>query len=171
MFKKAIALTPAMAAVWFLAGCESVPPKPAEPEPAHASTAVAEPEPPVAPSTRAERIEAEPSETSENAALTDVERRFAEGLGKYNDGSYADAIRIFREPVFKRAWPELQIKSLKYLAFSYCVNNNVNQCRATFVQLLRVDPAFELSSAESGHPGWGPIFKQAKADAAKNPAR
>ncbi|QNP49078.1 TssQ family T6SS-associated lipoprotein [Diaphorobacter aerolatus] len=154
MLKNVHVLAPVVVALLVLSGCESAPPKKAEP-PVEIPVQPPPPEPPPPPTSRAERIEAEPTATNDNAALTAVERRFAEGLAQYNDGNYPDAIRIFREPVFSRAWPELQIKSLKYLAFSYCVNNNANQCRATFLQLLKIDPAFELSNAESGHPVWG----------------
>lgn len=168
MSKRILILAQAVAMVAVLAACDTTPSaKKVEPPP----PAVTEPEPEPAPppASRAEQMEAEPTATStptEN--LTEVERRFAEGLNQYNDGNYPNAIRIFREPIFARSWPELRIRALKYLAFSYCVNNNVQQCRATFVQLLKVNPEFDLSSAESGHPVWGPAFKQAKADVAKS---
>lgn len=166
MSKRLIFLTPLVATVAVLSACgttESAAPPP--PAPVQAPQPQPDPEPP-APVSLAERLETEPTAvtSSSNENLTSIERRFAEGLNQYNDGNYAAAIRIFREPVFSRSWPELQVRALKYLAFSYCVTNNVSACRRTFVQLFKVNPDFELSDAESGHPIWGPAFKQAKAD-------
>lgn len=99
--------------------------------------------------------------------VTAVERRFAEALSKYNDGNYAESIKIFNEPIFKRAWPELQVRSLKYLAFSYCVSNSASQCKKTFADIFKIDPNFDLNDAERGHPLWGPVFQQTKAESAK----
>lgn len=111
---------------------------------------------------RADAVDAAASaQPTEN--LTEVERRFIEGLNRYNDGNYPAAIRLFREQAFKRSWPELQIRSMKYLAFSYCVTKATVQCQATFAEILKLDPGFELTEAEAGHPIWGPVFTQAKA--------
>lgn len=99
---------------------------------------------------------------SANPSLTAVERRFSEGLGMYNDGRYDNAIKVFRDPVFTRAWPELQLRSLKYMAFSYCVTGKVPQCQKSFEDILKIDASFELSSTEQGHPLWDPVFRQAQ---------
>lgn len=98
-----------------------------------------------------------------NPGLTAVERRFSQGLAMYNDGRYDNAIKIFREPVFSRAWPELRVRSLKYMAFSYCVTGKAPQCQKSFEDILKIDGSFELSSAEQGHPLWDPVFRQAQA--------
>lgn len=128
--------------------------------------APAEPAPPKPPESRAAQITNEVDPADPN--LTAVERRFADGLAKYNDGNFPEAIKIFKDPAFDRAWPELRYRSLKYLAFSYCVSGNGAQCRKTFVDLLRLEPGFDLSSAERGHPLWGPVFQEAKAEVAKS---
>jgi len=135
-----------------------------EPQPV-AETSTSEVAPAKPPESRAAQISSD-TPTS-NTGVTAVERRFAEGLSKYNDGQYSESIRIFRESIFKRAWPELQVRSLKYLAFSYCVNNNANQCKRTFAELIKIEPNFDLNDAERGHPLWGPVFQQAKAESAK----
>ena len=141
-----------------------------QPEPV--AQAPAKPEVPETPPTRADAVEVSSNSSApapEN--LTEAERKFAEGLSQYNDGNYAAAIRALRDPSLKRAWPELQTRSLKYLAFSYCVTKSVAQCRATFGEILKLDPEFELSDAEVGHPSWGPVFKKAQEDAALRPAK
>lgn len=119
--------------------------------------------PPPPPESRAAQV-SDQVDTS-NTTLTAVERRFSEGLALYNDGRYADAIKIFREPVFTRAWPELRMRSLKYLAFSYCVTEKAQQCQQSFEEVFKLDASFELSSAERGHPLWDPVFQQAKTKA------
>ena len=57
----------------------------------------------------------------------------------------------------------LRIRVLKYLAFSHCVTNNVPQCRKAFGQALTLNPEFNLTPAERGHPKWGPAFEKARA--------
>ena len=131
-----------------------------------AVTIAPEPTPPKPPESRAAQITNEVDPTDTN--LTSVERRFADGLAKYNDGNFAEAIKVFKEPSFDRAWPELRYRSMKYLAFSYCVSGNGVQCKKTFVDLLKLEPSFDLSSAERGHPLWGPVFQEAKAEASKS---
>ena len=131
-----------------------------------AVTIAPEPKPPKPPESRAAQITNEVDPTDTN--LTSVERRFADGLAKYNDGNFAEAIKVFKEPSFDRAWPELRYRSMKYLAFSYCVSGNGVQCKKTFVDLLKLEPSFDLSSAERGHPLWGPVFQEAKAEASKS---
>ena len=102
-----------------------------------------------------------------NGGLTSVVKRFAEGLAKYNEGNFAESIKIFKEPMFERAWPELRLRAHKYLAFSYCVSGNPPQCKKTFIDILKSNPEFDLTSAESGHPLWGPVFTEAKTEAGK----
>jgi len=40
-------------------------------------------------------------------------------------------------------------------------------CRQTFVRIYDVDPNFDLTPAEAGHPSWTRTFAQAKAQAKK----
>jgi hypothetical protein len=91
-----------------------------------------------------------------------VERVFAEGLALYDKGEYAAAIRKFRSYELSRAWPELHVRALKYLAFSYCVTNKLLACQKAFYDALQIDPKFDLKPSEKGHPIWGPIFEKAK---------
>ena len=169
--KRLVWLTSAVAMSAILGGCATPPPPP--PPPAPPPVVDVKPEEPPVSVSRVDQVESDANNATTTAPenLTAVERRFAEGLTLYNDGNYNGAIRIFREPAFGRAWPELRNRSMKYLAFSYCVANNVSQCRRTFVQLLKLEPEFELAATESGHPIWGPVFKDAQAEAAKQAAR
>jgi hypothetical protein len=86
-----------------------------------------------------------------------------EGVALYDTGDFTGAIRrlmtgndIWSGPV------PLQVQGLKYLAFSYCVTNRVSLCQQQFEKALKLDPTFDLPSAEKTHPIWGPAFARAK---------
>ena len=57
---------------------------------------------------------------------------------------------------------ETQVAAHKLLAFSYCVTNRIAPCRAEFSKILDLNPRFDLSPAEKGHPIWGPAFEFAR---------
>lgn len=57
---------------------------------------------------------------------------------------------------------DTQIEAHKLMAFSYCVTNRVSLCRMEFSKILDINPHFELSTAEKGHPIWGPAFEAAR---------
>jgi hypothetical protein len=83
-------------------------------------------------------------------------------LGLYENGKYAAAIKKFRSPALAKTWPELRVRTLKYLAFSYCVSNKLQACQQAFYDAMQIDPKFELQPSEEGHPIWGPIYQKAK---------
>jgi outer membrane protein assembly factor BamD (BamD/ComL family) len=91
---------------------------------------------------------------------TEIEKTFSEGLNHYNNGNYNAAIKKFNAPVMKNAWPELQIRNLKYLAFSYCLINDLQECERMFTEILRINPQFKLLPQERGHPVWGTVFEK-----------
>jgi len=55
-----------------------------------------------------------------------------------------------------------QVKAFKVSAFCACLANKVALCRTEFTRIFDIDPAFELTAAEAGHPSWGKVFTQAK---------
>lgn len=91
-----------------------------------------------------------------------VERPFAEGLDFYYKGNYPAAIEKFKSPELASAPPQSRVRTLKYLAFSYCVTNQLQACQQAFYDALRIDPYFKLSPSEAGHPIWGPVFLKAR---------
>ncbi|TXT36149.1 MAG: hypothetical protein FD135_4482, partial [Comamonadaceae bacterium] len=102
-----------------------------------------------------------PSETASN-----------DGMTAYQAGNYAKAITNFKEALTDKAMTvENQIMALKFTAFSYCLTQRVKQCRAEFASILRLDPKFELSAAEIGHPNWGAAFRAEKARLKSPPAK
>jgi tetratricopeptide (TPR) repeat protein len=130
-----------------LLGCPTPPSAPPIPEPAAS-----------APVSRAKAID------SDNPLqyTTAAERSFAEGLGFYEKGEYAAAIKKFQSAEVSNAWLELHVRALKYLAFSYCVTNNLRACQQAFYDALQLDPQFKLLPSEEGHPIWGPVYQKAK---------
>lgn len=100
------------------------------------------------------------------------EQRLAEGVALYDQGKFAAAIRKLQTS--REIWadePATRIAAYKYLAFSHCVLNRRQPCRRAFDALLKLDPGFDLTAAEIGHPLWGPVFRQAKQESAKRAVR
>ena len=52
-------------------------------------------------------------------------------------------------------------------AFSLCLKDRIPACRAAFVKIYEVNPDFDLTPAEAGHPSWTRTFAAAKAQAKK----
>lgn len=90
------------------------------------------------------------------------------GIDEYADGSYSAATKNLQSALDLGLNAQEQAKAHKYLAFVGCVTGKTTVCREEFVKALDIDPAFELTPAEAGHPIWGPVFKSVKA---KRPAK
>lgn len=118
-----------------LAGCAATPPEP----PKVAPVVAAAPAPPGA----------------DEVAL-------AEGIALYNKGQYNDAIKRLGASEIIKGSKATQLAALKYSAFSYCVTNRATACRQQFDKALKLDPGFDLSAGEQGHPLWSPVFARAK---------
>jgi hypothetical protein len=59
------------------------------------------------------------------------------------------------------------VRAHKHIAFSLCLQEKWRDCRAAFIKIYEVDPEFDLSPAEAGHPSWARTFAGAKAQAKK----
>lgn len=57
-----------------------------------------------------------------------------------------------------------KVAANKYLAFMACANKQRDICRGYFRKALATDSKFELSKSEAGHPMWGSVFKEVKAE-------
>src|SRR5262249_51028261 len=60
-----------------------------------------------------------------------------------------------------------QVRAMKFTAFTLCLTEKYPQCRAEFIKIYDVDPKFDLTPAEAGHPSWTKTFAGAKAQAQK----
>jgi hypothetical protein len=96
------------------------------------------------------------------AASTRPPAALREGIGLYNEGDFNGAIRRLSAHEIGASTVSTRVAALKYTAFSYCVTSRPAQCRQAFDKALRLDPSFELTPGEHGHPLWGPVFARAK---------
>ncbi len=92
-----------------------------------------------------------------------AEQALSDGIKEYEDGDYKDAQASLRSALDHGLTSKVdQVKAHKYLAFIHCASNREKQCREEFRKTLDIDPAFDLTPAESGHPIWGPVFRSVK---------
>lgn len=99
---------------------------------------------------------------STTATGTDAQS-LKEGILLYNNGDYNAAIKLLAVPTIVNSKNKaIKLEALKYSAFSYCVTSKAQLCRQQFERAFKLDPGFDLSPAEIGHPIWGPEFSRAK---------
>jgi tetratricopeptide (TPR) repeat protein len=100
--------------------------------------------------------------------LSKSEQMLSDGLVKYGAGDYDGAIKLL-EAALKEGLNDKgdKIRAHKHIAFSLCLKDRFPQCRAEFVKIYDVEPNFDLTPAEAGHPSWTKTFAAAKAQAKK----
>ena len=100
--------------------------------------------------------------------LDKAEQALQDGLVKYDVGDFAEAQRLL-ESSLKLGLKEKadQVRAMKHIAFTQCLADKWTLCRHTFVKIYDVDPNFDLTPAEAGHPSWTKTFAAAKAQAKK----
>lgn len=97
-----------------------------------------------------------------------AEQLLTEGMVKYDSGDYAAAYTTLEAAVKEGLKDKAdQVRAMKHMAFSLCLQNQFRDCRATFMKIYDVEPAFDLTPAEAGHPQWTRTFASAKAQAKK----
>jgi hypothetical protein len=100
--------------------------------------------------------------------VSKAEQLLNDGLVKYDAGDYPAAhtllLASLKEGGLKK---EDQVRAMKYTAFTLCLENKFRDCRAEFLKIYEVDPKFDLTPAEAGHPSWTKTFAAAKAQALK----
>jgi Tfp pilus assembly protein PilF len=97
-----------------------------------------------------------------------AEQKLTCAVFSYDDGDYKIAIAGLQNALDSglRSKNE-QALAHKYLAFIHCMSGDQEQCREEFKKALMIDPSFDLSPSEAGHPMWGPVFKSEKSTFAK----
>ena len=101
-------------------------------------------------------------------AARKAEQEFIWGKNNYEDGDYKSAAKNFQNALdLGLATKNDQATAHKYLAFISCTSQQKKQCRAEFRKALELNPKFQLETAEAGHPIWGPVFREVKAEMAK----
>ena len=99
--------------------------------------------------------------------VSKAEQMLNDGLVKYDAGDYAAAHTLLVSSVKEGLKKEDQVRAMKFTAFTLCLENKVPQCRAEFLRIYDVDPKFDLTPAEAGHPSWTRTFASVKAQALK----
>jgi tetratricopeptide (TPR) repeat protein len=90
------------------------------------------------------------------------------GMIKYDTGDYPEAARLLEQALKEGlGTKELQVRAMKHIAFCLCLQKRWRDCRNAFVRIYDVDPDFDLTPAEAGHPEWTRTFAGAKAQAKK----
>jgi|GEM_PF-346485 len=155
---QALYVTGLVMACTILQGCETAPKQAPAPKPVVKPKETPPPPPPPP---------AEPS----NPALSPEMLALKDGTTLYDGGDYNGAIKKLNAAteIWNGHNKDVQLGALKILAFSYCVTSRTQLCRQQFDKALKLDPAFNLSAAEIGHPVWGPVFLKSK-NAVKAPA-
>jgi tetratricopeptide (TPR) repeat protein len=114
----------------------------------------------------AEREAAQQRKSPTFIALPKAEQTLQDGLVKYDAGDYTQAHKLL-EAAFNAGLREKadQVRALKHMAFSLCLQEKWRECRQAFIRIYDVDPDFDLTPAEAGHPSWTRTFAGAKSQA------
>jgi hypothetical protein len=101
--------------------------------------------------------------------LGKAEQMLSDGMVKYDAGDYP-AARTLLESSLREGLKSKddQVKAMKNLAFSLCLEGKYRECRVAFLKIYEVDANFDLAPAEAGHPSWTKTFAAAKAQALKD---
>lgn len=98
-----------------------------------------------------------------------AEQALASGLKSYENGNYAVAAKQLKSALNNGlTFKSDQVTAHKYLAFVHCASERKRECRAEFAEAFEIDPEFELSAAEVGHPLWGPVYRDVQTQQRKN---
>lgn len=101
--------------------------------------------------------------TGSSTPLDKAQQELANGIASYENGNYKASVRQLQAALtLGLEAPDKQASAHKYLAFMHCVNGRERLCREEFHKALAVDPAFDLTPSEAGHPTWGPVFRKLK---------
>ncbi len=91
------------------------------------------------------------------------ERLLADGMAKYDAGDFDGAHELLQSALQLGLGAKTdQLKAYKYSAFSSCLLERYRTCRGEFAKLFEIDPDFDLTPAEVGHPSWRRTYAAAK---------
>ncbi len=99
---------------------------------------------------------------SKSAAPSAGADELAKARKSYEEGAYPAAAKRFQAALDLGLAQGDELDAHKHLAFIACATHRRTQCRAEFRKAFDVDPGFDLTPAEAGHPLWGPTFRNVK---------
>ena len=92
-----------------------------------------------------------------------VEQKMDQGVKEYEEGNYDASVYALQGVLeTKLADKDAKVNAYKYLAFINCISSRERICKDYFRKVLAINPNFELTPAEAGHPIWGPAFRSVK---------
>lgn len=92
-----------------------------------------------------------------------AEQELSIGINNYDQGNYQTAARYLQNAIRQKlTFKSDEVTARKYLAFIYCVTEREKLCAEEFRQAFILDPQFQLSGTEIGHPIWGPVYRRVK---------
>lgn len=102
---------------------------------------------------------------ADQIAPRQAERSLSAGIRAYEEGQYQISAQRLQEALDGGlAFTTDKVSAYKYLAFVHCASGRTRECRDEFRQAFALDPAFELTKAEAGHPAWGPVYRSVKSE-------
>lgn len=124
------------------------------------------PPPPVAVEPAAEAptvVEKIPEPPAPKPGLQNLEK----GVAAYENAQYRSANKLIAGALQSGLDTADEVRAHKYLAFIACAGGQTGPCRTHFRKALAIDPGFGLTRTEAGHPMWGKVFREVKAQQAK----
>jgi Tfp pilus assembly protein PilF len=93
-----------------------------------------------------------------------AKENLAVGLRQYQAGEYEAALKSLTGSLDHGLLPKNeQSTARKHLAFIHCASGRTTQCENEFRKAMEIDPGFDLTAAEAGHPSWGPVYRSVRA--------
>ena len=88
-------------------------------------------------------------------ALGKAENSLSFGIRAYENGVYRSSTRLFQSALASDLFMTSdKVVAHKYLAFMHCAQSREKACRDEFRKALELNPDFQLTPAEAGHPSW-----------------
>jgi tetratricopeptide (TPR) repeat protein len=110
---------------------------------------------------------AKPAQASPQITESVLRQRATEqlalGLGQYDKGDTENALKNLTASLEHGMLNKVdQSIARKYLAMIHCVSNREAQCRDEFRKAFEINSDFALTTAEDGHPIWGPVYRSVR---------
>ena len=100
---------------------------------------------------------------TEDVLRTRANEQLVLGIRQYEAGEFDNAVKTLTDSLDHGLLSKVdQSRARKYLAFTHCVSGRETQCRVEFRKAFEINPDFALTTAEDGHPSWGPVYRSVR---------
>src|SRR6185436_3826579 len=100
---------------------------------------------------------------TEDVLRTRATEQLTLGIRQYEAGEYDSAVKTLNASLEHGMLSKVdQSRARKYLAFTHCVSGREPQCRSEFRKAFEINSDFALTTAEDGHPIWGPVYRSVR---------